>query len=318
MVERSELITICRQIGGMMQAGVDILRITRVLRAQTDNPRLLQLYDALDHDLTMGRSLVDAMERAPDVWSPFIISLVQQGEDRNDLAGAFLSSADYLQKEGELEASTVASANEPAVETDGVARRNEYSIQYAQAPATVSAVVPPESLSAVVEALIGRLQSLAVSVLLFATALMLAWAIVWWSAGAGLLPLRWVFFALCSVAALLFGGAGVWLQNVVENRRSTEPQVSSPEHGNQTQADENRGSLDSPSSSSATSGAESGVVSAITNQDVTSAASPGEDAPIGAVAQERIATESGLLSQNGTTPPASSRTRARQAEEDYE
>jgi hypothetical protein len=110
----------------------------------------------------------------------------------------------------------------------------------------------------------------------------------------------------------------VWLQNVVENRRSTEPQVSSPEHGNQTQTDENRGSLDSPISSPATAGAESGVVSAITNQDVTSAASPEEDASIGAVTQQRIATESGLLSQNGTTPPASSRTRARQAEEDYE
>jgi hypothetical protein len=78
MVERSELITVCRQMGGMMEAGVDILRITRVLRAQTNNPRLLQLYDQLDHDLTMGRSLADAMERAPDVFSLFIVSLVQQ------------------------------------------------------------------------------------------------------------------------------------------------------------------------------------------------------------------------------------------------
>jgi hypothetical protein len=99
MVTPRELITVCRQIGGMMEAGVDILRITRVLRTQTENPRLLDLYDELDHDLTMGRGLADAMTRAPDVFSPFAISLVRQGEDRNNLGAAFLRLADFLQKE---------------------------------------------------------------------------------------------------------------------------------------------------------------------------------------------------------------------------
>jgi hypothetical protein len=346
MVDRSELITVCRQIGGMMQAGVDILRITRVLRAQTNNPRLLQLYDALDHDLTMGRSLVDAMERAPDVWSPFIISLVQQGEDRNDLAGAFLSSADYLLKEGELEASTIASANEPAAETDGAAQRNEYSIQYAQAPAVVSAVVPPESLSAVVEALIARLQSLTVSVLLFVTALLLAWAIVWWTAGAGLLPLRWVFFALCSVAALLCAAAAVWLQNSIESRRTNEPQTMLSGQGNTdsanlhvtpcahnteeressttgasaqapAQASENKSGVGSPISSPAPPGAETRAVSDVTDQVATSAATPEGNAQPHAAAQERIATQTRPQPQNATIAP-SARARTRQVEEDYE
>jgi hypothetical protein len=171
MVERSELIIVCRQIGGMMQAGVDILRITRVLRAQTENPRLLQLYDALDHDLTMGFSLVDAMERAPDVFSPFIISLVQQGEERNDLAGAFLSAADYLQKEGELEASTVAA--ETAAEPQSAPRPREYS--HAVPDVTASAVTSDEALSAVAEATIRRVQHASVQVLLFLTGLSLAW-----------------------------------------------------------------------------------------------------------------------------------------------
>ena len=43
MIEQRELITISRQIGSMMEAGVDILRITRVLRAQVDNPEVLAL-----------------------------------------------------------------------------------------------------------------------------------------------------------------------------------------------------------------------------------------------------------------------------------
>src|SRR5687767_12779561 len=99
MITQRELISVCRQIGGMMEAGVDILRITRVLRSQTDNTRLLDLYDTIDHELTMGRGLADVLARASDVFSPFAISLVRQGEERNNLAGAFLRLADFLEKE---------------------------------------------------------------------------------------------------------------------------------------------------------------------------------------------------------------------------
>ena len=109
-----ELISVCRQIGGMMEAGVDILRVTRVLRAQTKNPRLLEWFDQFDHELTMGRGLPEALAQAPDLFSPFAISLVRQGEERNDLAGAFLRVADFLAKEHESDARDVA-ANAPQV-----------------------------------------------------------------------------------------------------------------------------------------------------------------------------------------------------------
>ena len=109
-----ELISVCRQIGGMMEAGVDILRVTRVLRAQTKNPRLLEWYDQFDHELTMGRGLPEALAQAPDLFSPFAVSLVRQGEERNDLAGAFLRVADFLAKEHESDARD-ATTNPPQV-----------------------------------------------------------------------------------------------------------------------------------------------------------------------------------------------------------
>ena len=109
-----ELISVCRQIGGMMEAGVDILRVTRVLRAQTKNPRLLEWYDQFDHELTMGRGLPEALAQAPDLFSPFAVSLVRQGEERNDLAGAFLRVADFLAKEHESDARDAAT-NTPQV-----------------------------------------------------------------------------------------------------------------------------------------------------------------------------------------------------------
>ena len=101
MVERRELITICRQIGTMMEVGVDFLRLTRSLREQTENPRLLELYDQIEHDMRMGEAMADAIAKAPDVFSPFAVSLIRQGEARGDIEGAWHRLADFLKQEAQ-------------------------------------------------------------------------------------------------------------------------------------------------------------------------------------------------------------------------
>ncbi len=101
MVERRELITICRQIGTMMEVGVDFLRLTRSLREQTENPRLLELYDQIEHDMRMGENMADAIAKAPDVFSPFAVSLIRQGEARGDIEGAWHRLADFLKQEAQ-------------------------------------------------------------------------------------------------------------------------------------------------------------------------------------------------------------------------
>ena len=115
MIERREFISICRQIGTMMEVGVDFLRITSALRSQTDNPRLLQLYEQLDEDLRAGDSLSDAMSHAPDVFSPFAVSLIRQGEARGDIEGAWARVADFYKVEAreDIELGDNAGALEP-------------------------------------------------------------------------------------------------------------------------------------------------------------------------------------------------------------
>jgi len=103
MIASRDIIAVTRQLGSMMEAGVDILRAIRVLRAQTEDAEWLALYDRLVHDLRLGSGLADAMSRAPEVFSPFAISLLRQGEARGDLAGSFYRIADYLQKEQEID-----------------------------------------------------------------------------------------------------------------------------------------------------------------------------------------------------------------------
>lgn len=104
MIEPRELISATRQLGSMTEAGVDILRAIKVLRAQTHNAELVALYDRLAHELRLGSGLADAMSHAPQAFSEFAVSIVREGEARGDLATSFYRIADYLQKEREADA----------------------------------------------------------------------------------------------------------------------------------------------------------------------------------------------------------------------
>ena len=216
MIENGELLTVCRQIGSMMEAGVDILRITRVLRAQTETPRLLQAYDALDHDLTMGLGVADAMARAPDVWSPFAVSIVQQGEARNDLAGAFNKIADFLAREESDHAPATVVA---ATSQNYVPAGDDAAVSVSNRPTSPLTVIA-------LDGLIDRLQTLGLRSLTLIAGLLLALACVWWAVETQLVERRWLNVTLFSVAALFMGAAGVLVQRRLESERRREVRCS--------------------------------------------------------------------------------------------
>ncbi|MCX7598041.1 MAG: type II secretion system F family protein [Armatimonadetes bacterium] len=84
-VSNAELAVFCRQFASLMHAKVNILDIFRALKEQTDNPYLRQIIDTVREDVEMGRSLAAALSRYPDVFSPFFISMVRQGEQEGEL-----------------------------------------------------------------------------------------------------------------------------------------------------------------------------------------------------------------------------------------
>jgi hypothetical protein len=213
MTTQRELITISRQIGSMMEAGVDILRITRVLRAQTEDAQLLRAFDRLDHALRMGQGLSEAMENVPEIFSPFAVSLVRQGEARNDIAGAWLKLADFLQKEDEADYSR----------ESGTARATAQAGSTPGAEGAPALVAPSTLLPVwVIDDLINRAQVAALRIFTLFAGLLLTLAAVWASVEAGFLERRWQNVVLCSVSALFIGGAGVWLRRRIDAERATE------------------------------------------------------------------------------------------------
>jgi hypothetical protein len=218
MVERRELITICRQIGTMMEVGVDFLRITRALRDQTDNPRLLELYDQLDHEMKMGESLADAISKAPDVFSPFAVSLVRQGEARGDIEGAWHRLADFLKQEAQEDKDL--GFEEPDFGTGYTSTRG--------LPSNGSEAAPPRAPVAVgmLSDLIDWVEGAALRGLSWGAAFLLALAVVWWSAELGFIPPRWTVGLQLGTAAVFLGGVGFWLRLQQESNRKRQAACS--------------------------------------------------------------------------------------------
>jgi len=100
-VERHELAIFCRQFGGMLNAGIDLLRILQVLNQQTRNPKLREVLASVEKDVSLGRFLSTALGRFPEVFSPFFLSMVRQGEQEDVLDVALVKLAEHLEHEGE-------------------------------------------------------------------------------------------------------------------------------------------------------------------------------------------------------------------------
>jgi hypothetical protein len=218
MVERRELITICRQIGTMMEVGVDFLRITKALRDQTDNPRLLELYDQLDHDMKMGESLADALSHAPDVFSPFAVSLIRQGEARGDIEGAWTRLADFLKQEAQEDkelGEDELSIGTGYIPTGGLPSHG-LQVVAPKAPVTVG----------MLSDLIDRVQVAALRGMTWVAAFLLSLAAVWWSVELGFVERRWTVGILYCVAAIFLGGAGSWLRRRLEADWRRQPRCS--------------------------------------------------------------------------------------------
>ncbi|MCS6859417.1 MAG: type II secretion system F family protein [Abditibacteriales bacterium] len=102
-VEREELVLFCRQFGAMLEAGTDILRVLTVLRDQTSNNVLKQVFSSIERDLRLGRTLSRSLGRFPDIFNPFFIDMVRQGEREDILPQVFIKLAEHLSRPVELE-----------------------------------------------------------------------------------------------------------------------------------------------------------------------------------------------------------------------
>jgi hypothetical protein len=98
-ITSTELALFCRQVGTMLLAGVDVLRALRVAGEQTESRRLESVAQRIGRDMASGRVMAWSLSRFPDLFSPFFVHMVRQGEAEGVLGEVFTTMADYLERE---------------------------------------------------------------------------------------------------------------------------------------------------------------------------------------------------------------------------
>lgn len=102
-VKARSLAIFAKQMAGLINAGLPLMRTLAILIDQSDDKRLQPALVAVHADVEGGSSLSGAMARHPDVFPPLLLSIVRVGETGGFLGAALDSIAENYRKEAELQ-----------------------------------------------------------------------------------------------------------------------------------------------------------------------------------------------------------------------
>jgi type II secretory pathway component PulF len=114
-VSARTLAVFSRQMAGLLNAGLPIMRTLTILIEQTDNKKLQPAVIQVQADVEAGSSFSAALARHPQTFPPLMLSIVKVGESGGFLGAALKSIADNYQKEAELQNKIRAAVTYPAV-----------------------------------------------------------------------------------------------------------------------------------------------------------------------------------------------------------
>lgn len=101
-VSNKDIVILSRQLATLFEAQVSALRVFQLLATETENPKLARKLSDVVNDLQGGSSIAGALEKHPDVFSAFYISMVRAGEESGRLDEVLLFLADYMDRTYEV------------------------------------------------------------------------------------------------------------------------------------------------------------------------------------------------------------------------
>lgn len=101
-VNNRDIVMLSRQMTTLFEAQVSALRAFRLLASEARTPELSDKLTTISNDIQSGMSISAALERHPDVFSPFYVNMVRAGEEAGKLNETFAFLADYLDRNYEI------------------------------------------------------------------------------------------------------------------------------------------------------------------------------------------------------------------------
>ncbi|MEZ0361776.1 MAG: type II secretion system F family protein [Hydrogenobacter sp.] len=97
-VKDRDISIFCRQLGTMINAGVNIIDAINILSEQLPNRSLSEASKEVAKMVSEGMSLSAAMNRFPKVFPELVVNLAKVGEETGNLDVALIRAADYYEK----------------------------------------------------------------------------------------------------------------------------------------------------------------------------------------------------------------------------
>lgn len=101
-VPEKEVVLFTRQLSILVNAGVSLVEGLNTIAAQTKNPHFREIVESIAEQIEGGSMLSQALLRHSEVFPPFYISLVKNGEATGKLSYSLSFLADYLERNYEF------------------------------------------------------------------------------------------------------------------------------------------------------------------------------------------------------------------------
>src|SRR3954469_20673503 len=105
-IKRQDLINFCFHLEQLAAAGVPVMEGLRDLRDSVENARFREVVAGMIESIEGGKSLSQALDEFPEVFSKVFVSLVRTGERTGKLSDVLRSLTESLKWEDELAAQT--------------------------------------------------------------------------------------------------------------------------------------------------------------------------------------------------------------------
>jgi type IV pilus assembly protein PilC len=105
-IKRQDLINFCFHLEQLASAGVPVMEGLRDLRDSVENARFREVVAGMIESIEGGKSLSQALDEFPEVFSKVFVSLVRTGERTGKLSDVLRSLTESLKWEDELAAQT--------------------------------------------------------------------------------------------------------------------------------------------------------------------------------------------------------------------
>ena len=105
-VKRRDLLLFCFHLEQTSRAGVPLLESLQDLRDSTDNPRLREVISAMSESIEGGKTLSQAMQDFPGVFTNVFANLIRAGEQSGEITMVFAKLGENLKWQDEMAAQT--------------------------------------------------------------------------------------------------------------------------------------------------------------------------------------------------------------------